>query len=369
MVKEIRLWQISVDEGERPTAAQLEGVYKTETEELLEEIIVSSPGLLLEGLKLVGRQTDTPGGPLDLLGVDSDGQLVVFELKRGTLTREAVAQIIDYGSYLSELDPEQLSNHISERSGKLGIEEIDDFLSWYQEQFATSLSRSQKPKLVLVGLGVDDCARRMVSFLADSEVDISLITFHAFAEGDTTLLARQVEVEAKPPIGTPAVTKATNLAKLKERVANLGVDEFYYEMARFCQKQLSAYQWPNPSGYSYYLPELTESGSESNRVFVSLYLSDTHPREVRVRIHPRAVDAASDFLTSQETSIEHMQLRPDGGAEVWISSIQHWNDTTPFFEKLFRAIVKGWKEKREQHASSETQPEEGDATKLTEAAA
>lgn len=368
-MKEIRLWRISVDEGEHPTVAQLEGVHQTKTEELLEETIVSRPGLLLQGLKLVGRQTDTPGGPLDLLGVDGDGQMVVFELKRGTLTREAVAQVIDYGSYLSELDPEELSNHISERSGRLGIEKIDDFLSWYQEQFARSLSRPQKPKLVLVGLGADDRTRRIVSFLADSEVDISLITFHAFAEGDKILLARQVEVEAKPPIGTTAVTKKGNLAKLKERVASLGVDEFYYEMARFCQKQLSAYQWPNPSGYSYYLPELTESGSESNRVFVSLYLSDARPREVQVRIHPRAMDAASDLLTSQEASSEHMQFRPDGGAEVWISSMQHWNETTPFFEKLCRAIVAGWKKRREQHASSETQPGDSDATDLEEAVA
>jgi hypothetical protein len=278
---------------------------------------------------------------------------VVFELKRGTLTREAVAQVIDYGSYLAELDPEELSEHISERSGRLGIEKIDDFLGRYQEQFARNLSRPQKPKLILVGLGVDDRARRMVSFLADSEVDISLITFHAFAEGDEILLARQVEVEAKPLVGTSGATKEGNLARLKETVANLRVDEFYYEMARFFQRELSAYQWPNPSGYSYYLPELTESGSESNRVFVSLYLSDARPREVQIRIHPRAMDAASDFLTSAEASSEDMRLRPDGGAEIWIRSIQQWNEIIPFFKRLCAAIVTGWRKRREQQAESE----------------
>ena len=162
-MKEIRLWEITVDGGSRPTVAQLKGIDQAETEELLEEVIVSRPDILLKGLKLVGRQTDTPGGPLDLLGVDGDGQLVVFELKRGTLTREAVAQIIDYGSFLAELDPEELAIHISERSGRLGIEKIDDFPIWYQEQFARSLSRPQRPRLVLVGLGTDEYARRMVS--------------------------------------------------------------------------------------------------------------------------------------------------------------------------------------------------------------
>ena len=47
-------------------------------------------------------------GPLDLLGIDQDGDLIVFELKRGTLTREAVAQIIDYASYLDSLKRETL---------------------------------------------------------------------------------------------------------------------------------------------------------------------------------------------------------------------------------------------------------------------
>jgi len=258
-MQEIRLWEITVDGNGRPTLAQLEGLREAETEQLLEEVIVSRPDLLVEGLKLVGRQTDTPGGPLDLLGVDGDGQLIVFELKRGTLTRDAVSQVIDYGSFLAEQDPEQLAAHISERSGKLGIERIDDFLGWYSEQFAQSLARSQTPKLVLVGLGADDRTRRMVSFLADSEVDISLITFHAFREEGRTLLARQVEVEPRPQVGTPAMTKQDNLAKLRSKVAELGVDDFYYDMARFFQTQLSAYQWPNPTAFSFSLPVLTAS--------------------------------------------------------------------------------------------------------------
>ncbi|MBA7706315.1 hypothetical protein ES703_115167 [subsurface metagenome] len=34
--------------------------------------------------------------------------------------------------------------------------------------------------MLLIGLSDDDRARRMVSFLAGSDIDISLITFHAF---------------------------------------------------------------------------------------------------------------------------------------------------------------------------------------------
>ena len=88
------------------------------------------PDLLIPGLRLVGRQTPTEGGPLDLLGVDEDGRLVVFELKRGTLSRDAVAQIIDYASDLDAKSDDEVAEHIAVHSGVGGVGEIDDFEAW-----------------------------------------------------------------------------------------------------------------------------------------------------------------------------------------------------------------------------------------------
>ena len=110
--------------------------------------------------------------------MDQDGKLVVFELKRGTLSREAVAQVIDYASYLEAMDLADLANHISESSGEHGIDAIDDFQEWYGRGL-----ESLKPlRMFLVGLGADDRTERMVSFLVNnSGMDISLLTFHGFA--------------------------------------------------------------------------------------------------------------------------------------------------------------------------------------------
>ena len=84
-MEEVKLWAIDGSHVE-----DLKPASQTETEKLLEDSLVSSPDMLLEDMILVGRQTPTEGGPLDLLGVDGDGRLVVFELKRGTLTRVTV---------------------------------------------------------------------------------------------------------------------------------------------------------------------------------------------------------------------------------------------------------------------------------------
>ena len=75
-MKTIRMW--AVDEGEdgQRSVRPVESVENAETEELLEELLVRLPELLMEDLVLVGRQVPSGGGALDLLGLDEDGRLV-----------------------------------------------------------------------------------------------------------------------------------------------------------------------------------------------------------------------------------------------------------------------------------------------------
>ena len=94
-IQKIQLWSVN-DAGDGKTSvSSITSLNNTETEHKLEGLLTQSPHLLVPGLTLVGRQLPTAGGPLDLLGVSEDGELIVFELKRGTLTRDAVAQVLD----------------------------------------------------------------------------------------------------------------------------------------------------------------------------------------------------------------------------------------------------------------------------------
>ena len=153
-MEEVKIWAVNGPSDVVP----LETRDRVDTESLLEETLVNSPQMLLPGLRLVGRQTPTEGGPLDLLGVDEDGKLVVLELKRGTLSRESVAQVIDYASYLEAMDLADLASHISDRSGEHGIEAIEDFQEWYSQDFG-GLERLIPLRMFLVGLGADDRTR------------------------------------------------------------------------------------------------------------------------------------------------------------------------------------------------------------------
>lgn len=227
MTEEINVW--AIDDGN--TATSLGSKKQVETEALLEEILVKNPNLLLSGVRLIGRQTPTAGGQLDLLGVDEDGRLVVFELKRGILAREAVAQIIDYASYIDHLDPDALARLISENSGQHGIEEIEDFLEWHSGEFE-SLDVLRPLRMCLVGLGADESTERMTEFLAEnSSLDISLITFHGFERDGQTLLARRVQVEGASSLDQRPAKRYPSTAErrqmLQKRLIEFGVSGLF----------------------------------------------------------------------------------------------------------------------------------------------
>ena len=190
---EIKLWAMDGAGGATP----LPPAQQTDTERLLETTLLNHPDLLMPGLTLVGRQNRTETGPLDLLGIDQDGRLTLFELKRGQLNRNAISQIIDYGSWLESMTDDELAQYIADNSGARGTPNIDYFPEWYAEnRNAQDLTELRHVRLVLVGLGVDDTTTRMTQYLADRGVDLSLLTFHGYTHNGQTLLARQMPVEA-----------------------------------------------------------------------------------------------------------------------------------------------------------------------------
>jgi len=85
-------------------------------EKYFEAWLENSPDALLddEGTVIwIGRQVKADIGEIgkypDLIGIDSEGNLVIVELKKGRTPREVVAQILEYSSWASTLDYDQLN--------------------------------------------------------------------------------------------------------------------------------------------------------------------------------------------------------------------------------------------------------------------
>ncbi len=354
-MKRIELWSVQ-QATEAVTAHHAERVNNTETEQLLEDLLVSSPELLEEGINLLGRQVPCEGGSIDLLGIDADGRITVFELKRGTLTRDAVAQVLDYASDLVSFDAERFAKLIEENSGRLGIKKIGDFLDWYtQEYHNASDALSEVPRMVLVGLGVDDRARRIVTFLSEAGIDLQLLTFHAFRADGKLFLARQVEVStpSRSPRDTAgSITKEGNRQILHAKAQELGLKEFLEQVRTFLESRLSAYCWPGKTAYSFSLQEKTSEGRPTFRGYLTLYLEAGPPARLLLVFAPRAVDRAGPVVDAfcqvvpeavrgrSSYSALETQLRPDT-----------WEDIAAALDPLLSAIVAGWKQAAQQEES------------------
>jgi hypothetical protein len=323
-MKKIQVWSILKDASGPAKIA--ETIENTETEALLEELFVKSPSLLGDDITLVGRQVPTDGGPLDLLGVDEDGRLIVFELKRGTLTRDAVAQVLDYASDLAERDPDRIAGLVQEYSGRLGIEKIEDFEGWHSSRFPDSASvLAEGPKMVLVGLGVDDRARRVVKYLADAGVQIELLTFHAFQSEGQLFLARQVETApVRPAHRWP--TKEENLQVLHQSARDLGVVDLLEEVASFITDNVPGWKWPGKTAYSFGLRARTAEGNLTTRCYVRLDLNPNHPGALTLVLYKRALEAASREAEQFQNAYpdlavfnsKHEQLEVSLDRESWI---------------------------------------------------
>lgn len=359
-MEKIELWEVA--SGRDTATSLLSTIDSTKTEEELEEILVRSPDMLERGLQLVGRQTPMSGGGyLDLLAVDGDGRLVVFELKRGTLSRDAVAQVVDYASDLNEMELGELARLVSGNSGSGDIPKIDDFMDWYDRQYeGNSIESLKPPRMVLVGLGVDNAAERMVNFLVDRGVEISLVTFQGFEHDAKTLLARHVEVDStKPPPGPTLFEKrsqAPNIRKLLEIVTEMFMRQhsgFWQTHSSSRRNFLLDYSWYRMQEESKWKPRAT--------LFIEL---DTDVDGIKVGYHPIAVHLASKeaFEDSNDHGIafetKYASNAPHIGAiseefKCSLRSIEDWREREEHLTALTKSVCMSYDEERKNALAGE----------------
>lgn len=351
----IQLWQIARRDG-RLEAKGLDEVANAEAERQLEDLLVQSPGLLMPGLTLVGRQLPTAGGPLDLIGVDQDGRLVIFELKRGTLTRDAVAQVLDYASDLAGRDQEVLARLIEEHSGQLGVARFDDFTDWFRSQYPDAPELLEHvPRMVLVGLGADERATRIVNYLASSGIDIQLVTFQAFRSEAGMFLARRLEtVEVDGPGGGDAGTKQGNLRFLRQLAEQQDVWPLFSEVGDFIDRVMPAYRWPGKTGYAFSLHELTKEGRPTYRQYASLRVDEKIRGRALFSLSERAIEAAPDAVDAFLVAVSDAQRTDSSWTPLALElTTSNWPAVKEAIEALLSAVVGGWKQKMARESATE----------------
>lgn len=163
-------------------------------ESRLEDWIEEDPSLIQAGPVIISRQVSTPAGPIDLLALDSQGRWVLIEIKKGSLRRDTIAQVIDYASCFASFSEEKLRNHLEDYlSNKRKDISLSNLLDGRDAYHALSPD-SRDLILFVVGTGRDPGLERMASFLVSQYgIPLSIVTFQVLEDSHgQAILAREL---------------------------------------------------------------------------------------------------------------------------------------------------------------------------------
>jgi hypothetical protein len=155
MATEIKVWQI-INETLEPIETSMAEEKRLEKD--LENWIKTHPEILGENIIIIGEQVSTSAGVIDFLGIDASGDLIIIELKRDKLGRDALAQAIDYASEVAYWTIEDINEHIEK--------DLEDLLT-DKNLDLEDLSINENQKILLVGFSMEDHLQRMIEWLSE----------------------------------------------------------------------------------------------------------------------------------------------------------------------------------------------------------
>jgi len=191
MSTEIKTWEIIAGEL-KPISSTLTENGRKESEHL-EKWIKTKPDILGNDILIIGEQVYTKSGPLDFLGIDNNGNLVIVELKREKLARLVLAQAIDYASDLSTWDIEKLSEICIAFTGN----SLEDHLTAnFDDIKIDELTINQSQRLLLVGFAIEEPLSRMIEWLStnfDMAINAIILNYVRTSNG-AEILSRTVTI-------------------------------------------------------------------------------------------------------------------------------------------------------------------------------
>lgn len=163
MTTEIGVWEI-IDGKLESIEVSLAQAGRREVQDL-EKWIKHNPIILGQDILIIGEQVRTKSGPLDLLGIDKSGNLIIIELKRDKLPREVIAQALDYVSDISSWDLDK----INEECLKYSKSSLEDYLNEnFEDIDLEDLKVNENQRLLLVGFSIDEPLERMIEWLSNN---------------------------------------------------------------------------------------------------------------------------------------------------------------------------------------------------------
>lgn len=265
MAAEIKSWQI-IDGKLVSLESSLVNDGKKEKNDL-EQWIKSNPQILGDDIVVIGEQVQTSSGPLDFLGIDNNGNIVIVELKRDKLPREALAQAIDYASDVAGWGIDRFR----EICQSYANQSLEDLLQERFESIAIEeLAINQAQRLLLVGTAVEESLGRMIEWLSDNYslgINAVVLNYAKTRRGDA-ILSRMVVIPEE--VEKQKANKKKFVIEMSNEPGTYDLDTLEAKLTEYLAKSL----WSSQRIRDYFLPTLLAKGQvtreELRKEFVRL---------------------------------------------------------------------------------------------------
>ncbi len=164
----------------------------------LEDWIENNPSIIGERLLIFGRQVQIPevNDRIDLLALDTNGKVVIIELKRGKLKHPVDIQSLRYASYVSRWEYDDLEKQANNYFSEKGEEDFN--FNEKFEEFCSSAGIDEIPdinqdqRIVIVGSKLREKLGSVALWLREHSIDIKIIEVSLFKDGENLFLTPQV---------------------------------------------------------------------------------------------------------------------------------------------------------------------------------
>ncbi len=175
----------TIDEKGRFVQFKEESFHHENKEIDLEDLLEKNPDYFFSESKilLIGRQVVTNlNTSIDLLGVDNHGNTIVIELKRNKTPRESLAQLLEYASYIDNLDYEQLNEIYQQYSGDEA--NLEDYHSEYfnDNENVQNISWNKSMKLLIIAQEITPDVRQTTLYLRKKGIEVYCAEFKYFTD-------------------------------------------------------------------------------------------------------------------------------------------------------------------------------------------
>src|SRR5664280_128091 len=179
-MEQIKLWKIESDDVIKISKESVDYEHR------LEKWLIEDISILSENLAVLGCQIVSPyGKKIDILSINSNGELVIIEFKHKKPNSEVITQLLDSATWIKELCYDELTN-ILNTYGKSEYTDIKEFFVATFNNNAEEIELNSDHQMIIVGSEIDESTVRIINYLAKEPfyLKINAVNFNYYRDSD-----------------------------------------------------------------------------------------------------------------------------------------------------------------------------------------